>query len=145
MTQNRLNDMVFVKYNRALQRRYRLKDTIDPIDLEETDESNEWLVGRMDGDDLVFEDDDLTWDLVSKASGANEPSYPTRASSIRAEKDKNASTSSIPRQKASQRPSPMLLIDEDDDNEIEEDVEDEANKYVESEEYLDSEKLGPLF
>lgn len=39
----------------------------------------------------------------------------------------------------------MLLIDEDDDNEIEEDVEDGANKYVESEEYLDSEKLGPLF
>ncbi|ESQ45937.1 hypothetical protein EUTSA_v10011118mg [Eutrema salsugineum] len=46
-------------------------DTTDPILLEEIDESNDWLLGRMDGNssdednDLVFEDDDLTWRVVS--------------------------------------------------------------------------------
>ncbi|XP_024011329.1 uncharacterized protein LOC112086592 [Eutrema salsugineum] len=66
LAQSRLNDMVFVKYNRALQRRYKRSDTTDPILLEEIYESNEWLLGRMDGNSsdednaLVFEDDDLT-------------------------------------------------------------------------------------
>lgn len=134
LAQERLNDMVFVKYNRALQRRYKRKDTIDPIILQEIDDCNEWLVGRMDGqsadefDDLVFDDGDLTWEMVSRASGANEPSYLTRASrlskqsSSRAEKGKNTATSSTPSQRAFQRPSPtpMTLIDEDDENEMEE-------------------------
>ncbi|WZY86769.1 hypothetical protein YC2023_033153 [Brassica napus] len=115
LTQKRLNDMVFVKYNRALRRRYNLKDTIDPIDLEEIDEGNEWLVGTMDGEsadgvDLVFEDDDLPWELVSKACGANEPSYTTRGTTNRNERGKNSSTSSTPSQKASQRPSQMMMM-----------------------------------
>ena len=67
--------MVYVKFNRALERR---SGTHDPIDLDDIDDSNEWLMGRMendeDEDDLVFLDDDLTWDVVGKASGANEPS-----------------------------------------------------------------------
>ena len=142
--------MVFVKYNRALQCRYNLKDTIDPIDLEEIDEGNEWLVGTMDGEstdgvDLVFEDDDLPWELVSKACEANEPSYTTRATSNRNERGKNSSTSSTPRQKASQRPSQMMLIDEDDDNEIEEDVEAGANKYVDVDEYVGIKDYDSLF
>ncbi|KAH6771111.1 hAT dimerization domain-containing protein / transposase-like protein [Perilla frutescens var. hirtella] len=37
----RLNDLVYVKYNRALQRRYKRKDIINPILLEEIDDSNE--------------------------------------------------------------------------------------------------------
>ena len=142
--------MVLVKYNRALRRRYNLKDTIDPIDLEEIDEGNEWLVGTMDGEsadgvDLVFEDDDLPWELVSKACGASEPSYTTRGTTNRNERGKNSSTSSTPSQKASQRPSQMMLIDEDDDNEIEEDVETGANKYVNVDEYVDSEGYDSLF
>ncbi|KAH6767242.1 hAT dimerization domain-containing protein / transposase-like protein [Perilla frutescens var. hirtella] len=57
---------VFQHYNRTLQRRYERKDTIDPILLDEIDESNEWLIGKMNEDnsnevdDLVFKDDNLT-------------------------------------------------------------------------------------
>ncbi|GKA78669.1 hypothetical protein Tco_0785206 [Tanacetum coccineum] len=47
--QGRINDMVFVKYNRALDRRCKNIDTADPILLKDIDESNEWLMGHMDG------------------------------------------------------------------------------------------------
>ncbi|KAE8734614.1 hypothetical protein F3Y22_tig00000738pilonHSYRG00067 [Hibiscus syriacus] len=81
LTQERLNDMVYVKFNHSLQRR---NGTSDPIALDDIDESNEWLMGRMENDedeeDLVFLDDDLTWDAVGRASGANEPSHFTRGS-----------------------------------------------------------------
>lgn len=46
-----------------------------------------------DDDFVVFAEDDLTWELVSKASKVNEPSYPTRASSSMSEKGNNSSTS----------------------------------------------------
>lgn len=62
---------------------------MNPIELNDIDESNEWLMGRMDGsysndedDDLVFEDDDLTWKHVSQATGAEEPIHLTRAEKI---------------------------------------------------------------
>ncbi|VVB05422.1 unnamed protein product [Arabis nemorensis] len=86
--------MVFVKYNRALQRRKEKKVTGDPIVLEEIDDSNEWLLGKMDGTsdeenaDFVFENDDLTWNMVSQVSGAEEPSYRTRAATTSANTDK---------------------------------------------------------
>ncbi|KAL9664191.1 hypothetical protein QQ045_019589 [Rhodiola kirilowii] len=61
-------------------------DTTSPISLTEVDESNEWLLGRMEdaspNDDvgnLVFSDDNLTWNVVARASGANDPSYVTRS------------------------------------------------------------------
>ncbi|ESQ30597.1 hypothetical protein EUTSA_v10012300mg [Eutrema salsugineum] len=84
LAQDRLNDMVCVKYNRGLKRPYNRRDTIDPILLDDIDESNEWLLGRMDGhdddyNDLVLNDGDLMWEMVSNASGAYEPSYMTRA------------------------------------------------------------------
>ena len=98
MAQERLNDLVFVKYNRTLRKRYDNRDSIDPILLKDIDESNEWLLGRMeedsDGDEFVFEDDTLTWSAVDRAAGANDPSYRTRSSGItinegRQEKDPN--------------------------------------------------------
>ncbi|GFY97541.1 hAT dimerization domain-containing protein [Actinidia rufa] len=84
LEQNRLNDLVFIKYNRALKRRYDIRDTIDPISLSNIDESNEWLCGRLDGEsdedeELVFEDDTLTWGAVVRASGVGERSKQTRA------------------------------------------------------------------
>ncbi|CAM8937418.1 unnamed protein product [Rhodiola kirilowii] len=86
LAQNRLNDMVFVKYNRALKRRNSSKDTTSPNLLNEIDESNEWQLGTMEGaspnDDvgnLVFSDDNLTWNVVARASRANDPSYATRS------------------------------------------------------------------
>ncbi|XP_020874199.1 uncharacterized protein LOC110226587 [Arabidopsis lyrata subsp. lyrata] len=130
LNQSRLNDMVFVKYNRALQRRYKRKDTVDPIVLDEIDECNEWLTGTVESnneDDLVFEDDNLTWNVVGEAAGANDPYYATRsaAASSRFEKGKGVATDSggHGRCKAPRRPlstsSPMTLVD--DDEEMEED------------------------
>jgi len=64
-----LNDLTFVKANRALKRRHEENTSMDPILLKDIDESNEWLLGRMDGDSddntLVFEDDNLRWVAVA--------------------------------------------------------------------------------
>ena len=65
-----LNDLVYIKYNRALKRRY-----------------NEWLTGRMEDEDshggaqdnFVFDDDNLTWGDVARATGAEEARFDTRA------------------------------------------------------------------
>jgi len=93
----------------------------DPILLKDIDESNEWLLGIMEGsdeDDLVFEDDTLTWAAVAQACGANEPWYGTRSrgsksttTSKTSTKDKGkapASTSKLYRAR-------IQLIDEDED------------------------------
>ncbi|GKE56485.1 hydroxyproline-rich glycoprotein family protein, partial [Tanacetum coccineum] len=48
LAQARLNDMVFVKFNRALERRYNKEGNADPIILSEFDDSNKWLMGRME-------------------------------------------------------------------------------------------------
>ena len=82
LAQQKLNDLVFIKYNRALRRRYNIRDQIDPISLKDIDESNEWLIGKIDEElqkeeDYVFgEDDGLTWSAVARASGADEPIRP---------------------------------------------------------------------
>ncbi|RWR76251.1 hypothetical protein CKAN_00468500 [Cinnamomum micranthum f. kanehirae] len=86
LDQKRLNDLVFVKYNRALKRRYDMRDILDPISLKNIDESNEWLLGRIDreldeDDEFVFDDDILTWGDVATASGVGESSQRTRATS----------------------------------------------------------------
>ncbi|XP_059658690.1 uncharacterized protein LOC132305021 [Cornus florida] len=73
LVQTTLNDLVFIKYNRALRRRYNMRDTLDPILLDDINESNEWLTGRINDDsdtedDLVFEDDSLTWGYVASVA-----------------------------------------------------------------------------
>ncbi|XP_019261290.1 PREDICTED: uncharacterized protein LOC109239218 [Nicotiana attenuata] len=40
---SRLNDLMYIKYNRTLKRRYDARNTIDPILLDNIDEANEWL------------------------------------------------------------------------------------------------------
>ncbi|KAL2337368.1 hypothetical protein Fmac_011814 [Flemingia macrophylla] len=71
----KLQDLVFIKYNQALHERFECKDAIDPIVLREVDDTNEWMLGELDEDDddfeddLVFDDDILTWRDVEKASG----------------------------------------------------------------------------
>ncbi|KAE8657940.1 hypothetical protein F3Y22_tig00116976pilonHSYRG00151 [Hibiscus syriacus] len=125
LAQSRLNDMVYVKFNRALRRRYQRKDTTDPILLKEIDESNEWLMGHMDDedgeeDDFVFDGDDLTWSAVDKASGASQATYSTRRTST--------SSSSRDRGKGvaqtftRRRPSTGLNLIDEDDEEIEQDI-----------------------
>ncbi|KAK4283950.1 hypothetical protein QN277_000847 [Acacia crassicarpa] len=83
----KLQDLVFVKYNQALKERFDCRDVIDPILLNDIDDSNEWLVGEMGGDEevaedeLVFEDDNLTWGAVADIVGAGEPRTYTRQQS----------------------------------------------------------------
>ena len=56
---------------------------IDPIALNDIDDSNEWLLGELEGEeagnDLVFDDDDLNWLDVAEATGAGEPLQNTRS------------------------------------------------------------------
>ena len=63
--------MVFIKSNRALRR--RREKPMDPILLKDIDESNEWLLGRTDGDSnddtFVFENDNLTWATIVQPLG----------------------------------------------------------------------------
>ncbi|GKV51788.1 hypothetical protein SLEP1_g58413 [Rubroshorea leprosula] len=62
------------------------KDEIDPISLDYIDDSNEWLIGKMGGDqddaenELVFGDDDLTWGEVARASEIEEEEVDTEKS-----------------------------------------------------------------
>ncbi|KAL5154147.1 hypothetical protein HKD37_19G053563 [Glycine soja] len=58
----KLQDLVYVKYNQALLDRFECHDVIDPIALNDIDDSNKWLLGELEGEeagnDLVFDDDD---------------------------------------------------------------------------------------
>ncbi|RVW73543.1 hypothetical protein CK203_062078 [Vitis vinifera] len=119
----RLNDLVYTKYNRALKRRYNERNTIDPISLKDIDDSNEWLIGRMEDedshggaqDDFVFDDDNLTWGDVARAAGAEEARFDTRARA-------RASSSIIPPTRgiaSSFKTLPSYsLIDEDEDGDM---------------------------
>ncbi|KAH6775320.1 hAT dimerization domain-containing protein / transposase-like protein [Perilla frutescens var. hirtella] len=147
LSQARLNDLVYVKYNRALQRRYKRKDIINPILLEEIGDSNEWLMGKMDEEneigELVFGDDNLTWNVVSKAMGVNEPTYDTRRATKSGDKGKSSvassSSSRLREKNVGICSSSRSLIDEDDivdsfgeDEEMKEDI--GEDKYDEDEE-----------
>ncbi|RVW13361.1 hypothetical protein CK203_095743 [Vitis vinifera] len=119
----RLNDLAYIKYNRALKRRYNERNTIDPISLKDIDDSNEWLIERMEDedshggaqDDFVFDDDNLTWGDVARAAGAEEARFDTRARA-------RASSSIIPPTRgiaSSSRTLPFYsLIDEDEDGDM---------------------------
>ena len=70
-----------------MKARYDKRDVIDPISLDDIDESNEWLLGEMGAessmnveDELVFDDDNdgLTWGVVARAIGVGEPRKNTR-------------------------------------------------------------------
>ncbi|GJX80128.1 retrovirus-related pol polyprotein from transposon TNT 1-94 [Tanacetum coccineum] len=135
LAQGRINDMVFVKYNRALDRRCKNIDTADPILLKDIDESNEWLMGHMDGKEepatnCVYVDDDLTWAAVDIASGASEPAYPTRASTSRGSVQ---GSTSAPKGKGTAHTSTFGskaygLIDEDYEEDIGLSEDDEVNE-----------------
>ncbi|XP_025617245.1 uncharacterized protein [Arachis hypogaea] len=59
----RMEILVFIKYNQQLIERYNLKDEVNPIALNDIDECNEWLVGEIRTttfrDDSVDDDADL--------------------------------------------------------------------------------------
>ena len=137
---------MYIKYNRALKKRYNERDITYPQILKEIDESNDWLIGRMADedshdhvdaqDDLVFDDDDLTWGDVAIASEAEEPRFDTRA---------RASSSMLPTSRgsdtpSSSRPMPYLsLINKDEqmnhweNEEYEKGYNDDDDRYVDVE------------
>ncbi|XP_058006811.1 uncharacterized protein LOC131182164 [Hevea brasiliensis] len=105
-----------------------------PISLKDIDDSNEWLMGQMekeiDRDELIFEDDDLTWNVVAAATGAEENAYNTRLS-----KGKNvASTSQQKRKASSTRTSSLLEDEEENDDDEDVDLEDEYEEDNEDDE-----------
>ncbi|KAK8614380.1 hypothetical protein V6N13_122740 [Hibiscus sabdariffa] len=94
------------------------------VKAEEIDESNEWLLGRMennssdDENDFVFDDSDgLTWSHVSKAIGAHEPSYLTRTSMVMKESFRPSSSKS-----AKEKNVPTSSSAHGRDDEMEEDI-----------------------
>ena len=118
-----LNDLVYIKCNRALKRRYNERDSIDPISLKDIDDSNEWLIGKMKyedfhggaQDDFVFDDGNLAWGDVARATGIEETRFDTRTK-VR------ASSGIIPPSRGITLSSRTLpshsLIDEDGDGEM---------------------------
>ena len=113
MDHQHLNDLVYIKYNRTLMKRYTECHTIDPIILKDIDDSNEWLIGRMEDEgaaeyDLVFEGDDLTWGDVARASGAEELRVYTRAKATKTPTPKPNS-----RPSSSKHTPTLTLIDEE--------------------------------
>ncbi|XP_020549762.1 uncharacterized protein LOC105162262 [Sesamum indicum] len=158
LEQKRLNDLVFIKYNRALRRRYDARDTIDPIRLDEINESNEWLLGRSTLDSgeenaIVFEDDELTWGDIVRAVGVDEDAYSLQSQSTIEPSGKSKASSSKASKKASSFKSSgcrLNLIDEeeedekknfDDSNEVEAEYRsdengDDGNESEEFEDYL---------
>ncbi|KAF3970147.1 hypothetical protein CMV_006128 [Castanea mollissima] len=82
LAQSRMVDLVYIEYNRALNRRYNLRDTIDPISLKDIDDSNEWLTGRVeeeDVDEFVLNDDISTWGSVARGSGVEDERFNMRS------------------------------------------------------------------
>ncbi|KAL0399788.1 UNVERIFIED_CONTAM: hypothetical protein Sradi_2322100 [Sesamum radiatum] len=118
---------VFLKT--ALRRRYDARDTIDPIALDDIDESNEWLFGRLnlseeDGDEenaRVFENDDLTWGDVARASGVDEDAYtfcPCHSKVVKNTTSKASSSKATKKASTSSKSTTKRhLIDEDEEEE----------------------------
>ena len=77
-----------MKYNQKIKAQYDTRDVIDPISLDDIDESNEWLFREMSAqpsmnvkDELVFNDNDddgLTWGVVARVVGVGELRKNTR-------------------------------------------------------------------
>lgn len=75
----KLQDLVYIRYNQALKERFDFHDVMDLILINDNNDINEWLVEKMSGDvedvedDLEFNDDTLTWGDVASVTGAGEP------------------------------------------------------------------------
>ncbi|PHT88132.1 hypothetical protein T459_10238 [Capsicum annuum] len=111
---SRLNDLVYIKYNRTMARCYDIRDAIDPIMLENIEDANEWLlVGPEDQEDeLVFEEGDLNWGTVAMTVGADDDIvYDLRRKSRSRSFDKGKATSSS---------QTWVLVDEESEEEEDE-------------------------
>ncbi|XP_075498435.1 uncharacterized protein LOC142536911 [Primulina tabacum] len=144
LEQKRLNDLLFIKYNRALRRGCDSRDTIDLIILTEVDDVNEWLLGRLEDEepDFVRDGDDLTWQDVGIVVGVDEAPYTLRkskgvalaskaATSIPTGSSKTA-TSKSRGKKQIETSSTLNFIDDDDEFDFDEESEEDndAERYA---------------
>ena len=88
---------MYNKCNKTLKRCYDARNLIDPIRLDNIDDSNKWLVGCPEDqdDELVYEYDDLTWGSLATTIWADESIYHRRglsSSSIEFYKGKGVET-----------------------------------------------------
>ncbi|XP_060196903.1 uncharacterized protein LOC132626153 isoform X2 [Lycium barbarum] len=135
---SRLNNLVYIKYNRTLRRHYDVGDTVDPILLDNIDEANEWLIGcpQNEEEELVYEGCDLDWGTVSRASGVEENIYSLRGgSSSSRSHNKGKRVATIATSSLRSR----CLIDENSESETETEPELEEE---EDEEQYNVENLG---
>ena len=58
-------------YNQQLAQRYKIRDEIDSIILNDIDEYNEWLVGQVDDDN---EEGEMSWFLMMILLWIGQPS-----------------------------------------------------------------------
>lgn len=126
LAQKRLNDLVYVKYNRALKlRNLNLKNgRNNPISLQDIDESNEWLTGRME-EELVHEEEDLNWDDVALASGAEEAWRTTRSSTS---KSKSTAKTKVSSSRGKSKNTSSRSLPNEEEEEVESDWEDEEEE-----------------
>ena len=143
----RLQDLVFIKYNQALKERFECRDVVDPIVLKDVDEDSEWLLGEKDDDeegaedDFVFDDDTLTWGAVARASGAGEPLTYTRRQS----RSKNTAAPASSSRPSSSRGKGNEVIQEEEQEECgNEETEEEEEVYKSSDESENEEEMADL-
>ena len=82
--QKKLNDLVFIQYNKRLERRYKsLKDSksSNPIFLRDVEENDDWVVPTdVELQEFVDARDGLLWSDVREAMGGNEEVGPSTRS-----------------------------------------------------------------
>ncbi|RDX94019.1 hypothetical protein CR513_23642, partial [Mucuna pruriens] len=113
-------DLVYVKYNQALQEHYECCNLIDSIVLNDIDDRNEWIVEELGGgveEELVF-DDVLTRRDVASATRAAEPLKYTR----RQTKMQTVVVASLSRKEKGKR-----VVEEDEEESSEDEGEEEYN------------------
>ncbi|KAI7727262.1 hypothetical protein M8C21_032865, partial [Ambrosia artemisiifolia] len=126
LEQQKLHDLVYVKYNKMLKNRRDADVAYDPISLDEIDDNNEWLTGKMDEDKVFDDDGNLTWDVVGEASEAGEhrQTRSSQPSTSRPSTLRLSTTRPSTFRPSTSRPSASkTLIDEDsDEDQVEEQV-----------------------
>jgi hypothetical protein len=73
----RLNDLVFVSYNRKMQNRFQKRretggTSYDPLVLDDFDWDNEWVHSSVVHAGRDDDEHNLTWEQVDEATGASE-------------------------------------------------------------------------
>ena len=83
LLQQKLNELVFIQYNKRLQKHFMSlqNKSLDPILLRDVEENDDWTIPTEDElQDFVDGGDDLLWSDVQEAMGANVDAQPNNRS-----------------------------------------------------------------